>query len=102
MYLVEVDEYLSSQICALCHTRTTKLVQNAIADDIYPVLVCSLCNTHWNWYHMASLNMRSVFMYIANHKNGYPKPFVRPPKVMDTTHQVLTMLKNIELLKRFK
>ncbi|KAI8879645.1 hypothetical protein K501DRAFT_303133 [Backusella circina FSU 941] len=79
-YLVELDEYLSSQFCALCHTRTTKHAQNAIADDIYLVLVCSSCSTHWNRDHMALLNIRSTFMYIVDYKNRRPKPFERPPK----------------------
>ncbi|KAI8885105.1 hypothetical protein K501DRAFT_271009 [Backusella circina FSU 941] len=64
----------------LCHTKTTKHAQNAIADDIYPVLVCSSYNTHWNRDRMASLNTRLIFMYMANHKNRRAKPFARPPK----------------------
>ncbi|KAI8885499.1 hypothetical protein K501DRAFT_270767 [Backusella circina FSU 941] len=79
-YLVEVDEYLSSQLCALCHTRTTKHARNVIAGDIFPVLVCSSCHTHWNRDRMASLNIRLIFMYMANHKNRCAKPFASPPK----------------------
>ncbi|KAI8890298.1 hypothetical protein K501DRAFT_266213 [Backusella circina FSU 941] len=79
-YLIEVDEYLSSQVCALCHTRTKKYAQDAIVDDIYPVLVCSSYNTHWNRDHMASLNMRSIFMYMDDHNSRRLKPFARPPK----------------------
>ncbi|KAI8878585.1 hypothetical protein K501DRAFT_195491, partial [Backusella circina FSU 941] len=56
-YLVQVNGHLSSQVCALCHTRITKHAQNTIADGIYPVWVCSPCNTHWNRNHMSSLNM---------------------------------------------
>jgi hypothetical protein len=79
-FLVPVDEYLTSQICPICNCRTTKHAQDQGKEDVYPVLVCSKCNTIWNRDHMASLNIRAVFMHMADNSNKRPAPFKRPPK----------------------
>ncbi|KAG2237249.1 hypothetical protein INT48_006653 [Thamnidium elegans] len=64
-YVVMVNEYLTSQICPRCQTRTTSNEKNSSGLKIHPVLKCSTCDTRWNKDHMASMNIRSVFLYMA-------------------------------------
>lgn len=78
-FLVMVDEYLTSQICPRCQTRTVARVRDAINNrSVHSVLNCQTCGTHWNRDHMASMNIRSVFIYMANNQNERPPPLQRP------------------------
>ena len=77
-FLVMIDEYLTSQICPKCNTRTTVNERsNITGSEIHSVLKCNTCETHWNRDHMASMNMRSVFLYMAFNNNRRPSAFRR-------------------------
>ncbi|KAG2231708.1 hypothetical protein INT48_000448 [Thamnidium elegans] len=76
-YVVMVDEYLTSQICPRCQTRTTSNEKNSSGLKIHPVLKCSTCDTRWNRDHMASMNIRSVFLYMAQDNYNRPEAFRR-------------------------
>ncbi|KAI8077046.1 hypothetical protein BDF21DRAFT_400222 [Thamnidium elegans] len=64
-YVVMANEYPTSQICPRCQTRTTSNEKNSSGLKIHPVLKCSTCDTRWNKDHIASMNIRSVFLYMA-------------------------------------
>ena len=72
-----VDEYLTSQICPICQTRTTQKTLDNDNYQIHSVLNCSTCLTQWNRDHMASINIRSVFLHMARNNNERPAPFQR-------------------------
>ncbi|KAG2230706.1 hypothetical protein INT48_003713 [Thamnidium elegans] len=76
-YVVMVDEYLTSQICPRCQTRTTSNEKNSSGLKIHPVLKCSTCDTRWNRDHTASINIRSVFLYMAQNNSNRPEAFRR-------------------------
>lgn len=61
-YVVMVDEYLTSQICSCCLTRTTIRQLDTYGLKIQSALNCQTCNTRWNCDHMASINIRSIFI----------------------------------------
>lgn len=65
-YVVVIDEYLASQICPICKTRTTS---NQVDTDnlmIHSVLNCQSCDTRWN-----------IFLHMAENNNDRPKIFQR-------------------------
>ncbi|GAA5798102.1 hypothetical protein HPULCUR_003502 [Helicostylum pulchrum] len=76
-YVVMVNEYLTSQICPRCQTRTNLNEKNNSGSKIHPVLKCSTCDTRWNRDHMASMNIRSIFLHMAQNNNNRLEPFRR-------------------------
>lgn len=76
-YVVMIDEYLTSQICPRCHLRSTTNERDNANMKIYPVLSCNTCHTRWNRDHMASLNIRSIFLHMAANNNNRPEEFQR-------------------------
>ncbi|KAI7898253.1 uncharacterized protein BX663DRAFT_525712 [Cokeromyces recurvatus] len=69
-YVVMIDEYFTSQICPRCHTRSTSNQRDNSNMMIHPVLNCQT-------YHMASLNICSIFLYMATNNNNRPEEFWR-------------------------
>jgi hypothetical protein len=76
-YIVMVDEFLTSQICPRCNTRTTENEKNEYGSKAHPVLKCKTCDTRWNRDHMASTNIRSIFLHMAMNNNNRPDNFNR-------------------------
>ncbi|EPB90321.1 hypothetical protein HMPREF1544_02846 [Mucor circinelloides 1006PhL] len=76
-YVVMIDEYLTSQICPRCHLRSTTNERDNANMKIHPVLSCNTCHTRWNRDHMASLNIRSIFLHMAANNNNRPEEFQR-------------------------
>jgi transposase len=74
-YATIVNEYLTSQICPLCHKRTTENVKDSFGQKLYPVLKCKNCDTRYNRDHMASCNIREVFLHMAKNNNERPRLF---------------------------
>ena len=75
--VVPVDEHLTSQICPKCRKRSTKHQTDTSNMELHPVLICTeeKCRTRWNRDHMASLNIRSVFIHMAQHNDERPDAF---------------------------
>jgi hypothetical protein len=82
LVLINMDEYLTSQICSKCGHRSlsNQVTPGPGKQDIrmYSVLVCGRCNTVWQRDVNASRNMRSLFFNIVT--NGRrPGLLARPP-----------------------
>ncbi|KAL1935442.1 hypothetical protein VTP01DRAFT_4582 [Rhizomucor pusillus] len=74
--VVKIDEYLTSQICHACLSRT---LDNMITDDgvkHHGIQVCKSCGTLWNRDTNASKNMFYIAMCIWS-GHGRRAPFVR-------------------------
>jgi transposase len=76
-FIINVDEYLTSQICPICNSRTTENEKDSSEDKLHPVLKCTNCNKHFNRDHMAAMNIRNVFLYMASHEDERPPAFAR-------------------------
>jgi hypothetical protein len=74
-YVVMIDEYFTSQICPLCKTRTTSNEVDADDQKIHSVHNCDSCHTRRNRDHMASMNIRNIFLYMANNNDKRPEIF---------------------------
>ncbi|KAG2183948.1 hypothetical protein INT44_008959 [Umbelopsis vinacea] len=68
IFVVAMDEYLTSQICANCDRRTLKNVRESRNFD----------SKVWNRDQMASKNIKYIFEYMATHNNERPQQFRRP------------------------
>ncbi|KAI8645950.1 hypothetical protein BD408DRAFT_429113 [Parasitella parasitica] len=76
-YVVMIDEYLASQICPRCHLKSTANERDNTNIKIFLVLSCNIYHTRWNRDHMASLNIRSIFLHMAANNNNRPEEFRR-------------------------
>jgi hypothetical protein len=57
-----VDEYLISQTCNKCKTKTSTNITTANSKrKLHAVLKCDSCNTVWNRDVLASLNINYIF-----------------------------------------
>jgi hypothetical protein len=81
--VVKIGEYLTSQVCANCHRRSTKKVRERTkpgsqnAQKIHGVLKCQTCDTVWNQDAMAANNVWSVSLEMALNNANRPGPFKR-------------------------
>ncbi|CEG77523.1 hypothetical protein RMATCC62417_12259 [Rhizopus microsporus] len=61
LYLLDIDEFRTSQVCNSCKTRNLRHYQAENDKSIHSILICSECNIFWNRDVMAAKNM----FYIA-------------------------------------
>ena len=83
--VVQVDEYLSSQVCSKCLGGDKLEKVNGVYGSLHAVLKCKKCcpasngdvteyyPTLWNRDVNASRNLRMIAMYMASHNNQRPK-----------------------------
>ncbi|KAI8886997.1 hypothetical protein K501DRAFT_269376 [Backusella circina FSU 941] len=76
VFLLLVDEHITSQICSK-YNKLTEHEKNTTDYGVYPVLICSSCNTQWNRDHMSRINVGAVFLCMANDKNERPEAFAK-------------------------
>lgn len=75
-YFIEVDEYLTSQVCNICQTRTLEnLFCKEKKEKLNAVLRCTNCCQVYNRDINASINIRDVFTHMALNDNRSPQAF---------------------------
>lgn len=76
-YFFSIDEFLTSQICNICQTRTLKNVFSADKNqNLHASLQCDSCHTIYNRDVNASINIRDIFSFMANSNNQQPDVFI--------------------------
>ncbi|CEG77613.1 hypothetical protein RMATCC62417_12328 [Rhizopus microsporus] len=73
-YVVMIDEYLTSQMCPRCQTRTTTNQLDACELKIQSALKCQICNTRYYCDHMASIIIRSIFLHMTSNRPEIFRP----------------------------
>lgn len=71
LLVVPIDEYLTSQVCSSCQTRTLEDHGDVKGKS---VLVCKTCNTLWQRDINAAKNMMSISLSVWNGQ-GRPQIF---------------------------
>ncbi|KAL1926167.1 hypothetical protein VTP01DRAFT_6032 [Rhizomucor pusillus] len=79
-FILKTDEYLSSQICPKCHTRSLQNLQDKTNSKIHAVLRCKTCSTVWNRDVVTALNIRRILIHMAKSKSEKPAEFKRESK----------------------
>jgi hypothetical protein len=77
---IYVDEYLTSQACSKCKTKTSTktTTANNSKRKVHAVLKCDPCNKLWNRDVLASLNINYIFTYMSQNNNKRPPEFKKP------------------------
>jgi transposase len=83
--VLKIDEFLTSQTCATCHSRTLTNLREPkdsanFGRKVHAVRICKTCGTVWNRDEMAAKNILYIFKYMALNNNIRPPIFARPTK----------------------
>lgn len=90
--IVNIDEYMTSQVCAHCKQRTLQHARERTSTGsqngrtIHTVLKCRTCSTVWNRDVMAARNVRFIFWSMAMNNDERPLAFRRPAKTNPPTN----------------
>ncbi|KAL9538593.1 hypothetical protein MBANPS3_010811 [Mucor bainieri] len=81
-YFIEIDEYLTSQICNICGTRTLEehLESHDKKETLHAILRCTKCCQVFNHDVNASINIRDEYIHMALNDDSGPQIFQHEQK----------------------
>jgi transposase len=88
LVMIDIDDYLTSQVCSKCSTRDLKAKQLG-DDEMYAVKVCNNCHTVWQRDTNASRNIHHIALQCIT--SGNRPPQFKEGDVSETTTTTTTL-----------